>query len=88
MEFELGKVFHFILLYSPGFTGENCKCDLNMQNVDEESDLDDNCMADGSNIICSGRGKCRCGQCQCDEGYVGKFCKCSKDECPKGKTGT
>ena len=45
-------------------------------------------MADGSNIICNGRGKCRCGQCQCDEGYVGKFCKCSKDECPKGKTGT
>ena len=80
----------FLIFPNPnrsGFSGKQCKCDLKNKNVDDEADLEDLCGAEGSNTDpCNGRGKCRCGQCQCDPGYVGKFCQCDRDKCPKGKS--
>lgn len=36
------------------------------------------CIAfNGTTEICSGRGECICGRCNCDLGYKGQFCECS-----------
>jgi hypothetical protein len=32
-------------------------------------------MPDEGSTVCSGHGECRCGTCQCDKKYEGKYCE-------------
>merc|ERR1712079_624889 len=41
---------------------------------------DDN--SENSDVICNGRGECKCGICSCKEGSYGQFCECTDDSCP------
>lgn len=53
------------------WTGETCQC----------TQLPDECMAPGSEQVCSGRGDCQCGKCVCSLGpnydriYSGQYCE-------------
>ncbi|XP_053565049.1 LOW QUALITY PROTEIN: integrin beta-4 [Bombina bombina] len=60
--------------------GEFCNCLLE-ENKDSQS-----CIAPGSDLICSGRGECLCGVCQChsesnNRQYQGEFCQSNNFEC-------
>ena len=62
---------------SKGFSGKQCECggdSSSSQKVNQECEKDTN--------NCNGNGKCKCGKCECNEGYVGEFCTCELDECP------
>jgi len=56
----------------PGWTGSDCSC----------ADTTDTCVSPRGGEICSGKGECVCGECQCIEEngsrYSGKYC----EECP------
>jgi len=56
----------------PGWKGSNCAC----------RDSVDTCIAPGGGELCSGKGECVCGECQCVEEnggrYSGQFC----EDCP------
>jgi len=59
----------------PGWKGSNCAC----------RDTTDTCIPPGGGEVCSGKGECVCGECQCIEEnggrYSGQFCQeCST--CP------
>merc|ERR1712024_247399 len=33
-------------------------------------------------VVCSGHGKCECGLCHCESGYIGEHCACrNRDDC-------
>ncbi|XP_035705525.1 integrin beta-PS isoform X2 [Folsomia candida] len=71
----------------PPFFGEFCQCNAHEKAVpvDEKKA----CMADNSTEVCSGRGSCLCGHCDCskrhnsDEKYSGRFCECDNFSCEK-----
>ncbi|GBP33668.1 Integrin beta-PS [Eumeta japonica] len=61
--------------------GSNCQC----KGVGDNND-NSTCIASNSKLLCSGgRGACKCGKCECYDGYEGQYCEFSKDDCP-GKT--
>ncbi|KAM4691201.1 LOW QUALITY PROTEIN: integrin beta-4 [Rhinophrynus dorsalis] len=62
--------------------GEFCNCSSE-DNKDTQS-----CVAPGSQEICSGRGECLCGVCQClsdspSHQYQGEFCQFNNFQCPR-----
>ncbi|XP_075205731.1 integrin beta-4 isoform X3 [Anomaloglossus baeobatrachus] len=62
--------------------GEFCNCS-SLQAVDSQS-----CVAPNSTEICSGRGECLCGVCQCYgdspiHQYQGEFCQFNNFQCPR-----
>ena len=52
---------------SKGFSGRQCECDLSLRQTANQD-----CEAKSNN--CNGNGKCKCGKCECTEGYVGDDC--------------
>lgn len=68
-----------------GRLGPHCEC-----SVEDYSPSDDaNCISKPGEPICSGRGDCLCGQCNChanDFGQVfGRYCECDDFNCPRFK---
>ncbi|XP_040294729.1 integrin beta-4 isoform X2 [Bufo bufo] len=62
--------------------GEFCNCS-SLQAIDSQS-----CIAPNQTEICSGRGECLCGVCQCygespNHQYQGDFCQFNNFECPR-----
>ncbi|CAJ0955661.1 unnamed protein product [Ranitomeya imitator] len=62
--------------------GEFCNCS-SLQAIDSQS-----CVAPNSTEICSGRGECLCGVCQCSgespiHQYQGEFCQFNNFQCPR-----
>ncbi|XP_073444037.1 integrin beta-4 isoform X4 [Dendrobates tinctorius] len=62
--------------------GEFCNCS-SLQSIDSQS-----CVAPNSTEICSGRGECLCGVCQCSgespiHQYQGEFCQYNNFQCPR-----
>lgn len=52
----------------------------------KDSDSNKNCKADGSDVVCSGRGVCECGKCVCEQSRLGavygKYCELDDFSCP------
>lgn len=69
-----------------GKFGERCECDSATTTNGNDND---NCIAKGSQEICSGLGSCKCGKCECrkrsnpSEIISGKFCQCNNFSCKK-----
>ncbi|OQV13505.1 Integrin beta-PS [Hypsibius exemplaris] len=70
----------------PGTFGKFCECSTDsITGLDEEA----GCRQGNSSLICSGRGRCVCGQCQCfprpnsDENVYGKYCECDNFSCDR-----
>ncbi|CAI5690448.1 integrin beta-8 isoform X1 [Oreochromis niloticus] len=71
-----------------------CKQTQNGNNQEErpnygmikDSDSNKNCKADGSDVVCSGRGVCECGRCVCEQSRLGavygKYCELDDFSCP------
>ncbi|XP_068179626.1 integrin beta-1-like [Antennarius striatus] len=87
-EYSLGCSGHGALVcgrcecYSP-YVGQQCQTDAYFS-------LDERACRSGPNApLCSGRGKCVEGFCECDnrekpeEKYSGQFCQCSNFDCPR-----
>ena len=77
-----------LYLYSKGYAGPKCECDL--QNKESTSELDKHCYPNNTQTndpVCDGHGKCNCGQCLCNDQHVGTYCRCLKSKCPKGPGG-
>lgn len=69
----------------PGRLGPHCEC-----SVEDYSPSDDaNCIPKSGGPLCSGRGDCLCGQCNChanDFGQVwGRYCECDDFNCLRYK---
>ncbi|XP_033762160.1 integrin beta-6-like [Pecten maximus] len=64
-----------------GWSGDNCTCDERQTDIVACSPSGGNETLDTS--ICSGRGECRCGRCECDqpEFISGEFCQCNAKKC-------
>ncbi|CAE1317962.1 ITGB1 [Acanthosepion pharaonis] len=65
--------------------GKFCECD-GSEASDEE--VLSKCIQPGTSTVCSGRGRCMCGVCECasrtsssKETYSGKFCECDNYAC-------
>ena len=51
--------------------GRFCQCDTkNSDSVDIQ-----NCRRNSGSEVCSGRGNCNCGSCECKSGYTGRCCQ-------------
>lgn len=50
---------------NPGYTGKLCDCPIS----------NSTCAPLGQNKVCNNRGTCHCGECQCVNGYSGKYCE-------------
>jgi len=70
--------------------GKNCECKKNELNPQLQEDKCKKHKNDEK--MCSGRGQCRCGACECNQkffdgevigNYVGKFCECDNWDCPR-----
>lgn len=71
-----------------------CKQTQNGNNQEErpnygmikDPDSNKNCKADGSDVVCSGRGECECGKCVCEQSRLGavygKYCELDDFSCP------
>ncbi|XP_072041178.1 integrin beta-1-B-like [Amphiura filiformis] len=72
---------------NPNRYGEECECDIESGTGEGF----ENCRASDSTLICSGRGGCYCGKCQCFERpnpldvISGPFCQCDNFSCDKYK---
>lgn len=73
----------FFFLYRAGTT---CECDL--LNLESSKQLDNLCRLQIADLregvdalklgsICSDRGECNCGKCNCNLGFSGKYCECT-----------
>lgn len=52
-----------------GFQGHKCHCKeggINNQNIDEDKCINPK-APNATKVVCSGQGKCDCGQCKCNE---------------------
>lgn len=74
-------------LCEQGWLGKTCECDAT--NYGSSKELEHQCRvplgdggAGGSSLgaICSDRGECICGECNCNYGFTGEHCDCK--ECP------
>ena len=54
--------------YCRAFSGRFCECDEGKQSHESE------CHTPNGQE-CSNRGKCECGKCNCEKGFVGKCCQ-------------
>lgn len=68
--------------------GRHCECNAN--NLSSDRDSSQGCRPDNTTEIdCSGRGNCVCGQCECesrtnlDEIISGTFCECDNFSCDR-----
>ena len=66
------------------FFGDRCQCPGNHSNpLNPES----SCRQDSQLQLCSGRGSCECGVCQCDKQpdmeVWGQFCECDNVSCDR-----
>lgn len=70
-----------------GFYGDRCECSGNSA-VNEDVSV---CQMEAESEVCSGRGYCKCGGCQCnpssepEEIFSGKFCECSNYRCSRNR---
>ncbi|CAG2105381.1 unnamed protein product [Medioppia subpectinata] len=67
------------------FYGRRCECDAKEANPAEE---EQSCIRGNDTKVCSGRGACRCGECECykreaPEEVTGKFCECDNFSCDR-----
>lgn len=51
--------------------GRFCQCDTSKA----ESTDTTTCQRPGTGEVCSGKGKCDCGSCDCTQGYTGQCCQ-------------
>ena len=49
--------------------------DIFGQQEEDQSQLEASCVAEGGTEVCSGRGTCFYGVCECEEGYEGGHCE-------------
>uniref|UniRef100_A0A0N5BVI4 INB domain-containing protein n=1 Tax=Strongyloides papillosus TaxID=174720 RepID=A0A0N5BVI4_STREA len=72
-----------------GYGGERCECEFNKYGVSSNDELNNKCKASGDSEVCSGKGKCRCGVCQCTFHDIikGRFCECDNSACPSDDDG-
>ncbi|KAK7070025.1 Integrin beta-1, partial [Halocaridina rubra] len=66
-----------------GYVGRHCECEVDSAYTDITSD--NLCRMDNSSSVCSGRGMCVCGKCQCNkreppQEIYGEFCQCTNYE--------
>ncbi|XP_062517836.1 delta-like protein 1 [Corticium candelabrum] len=45
------------------------------------------CRSSEDAEVCSSHGECECGECQCQEGWQGRFCDCTTEICPSDESG-
>ncbi|XP_055355464.1 integrin beta-PS-like [Paramacrobiotus metropolitanus] len=71
----------------PGTFGRSCECNADTVPGDDKNI---GCRADNTSaVLCSGRGQCVCGECQCDpmqsvnEVISGKHCECDNFSCDR-----
>nr|XP_040583896.1 LOW QUALITY PROTEIN: integrin beta-PS-like [Lepeophtheirus salmonis] len=71
-----------------GFMGESCECESNFT-VEEQNEacLDPNSSKEEESKICSSRGKCICGECECSKSFYGTYCQCDDLSCPMNVEG-
>ncbi|XP_064646617.1 integrin beta pat-3-like [Lineus longissimus] len=66
--------------------GKNCECDGSQFDIDVNNEQ---CKQTNSSSVCSGKGSCVCGVCECDvrgrgqsnQHYTGEFCQCDDFSC-------
>uniref|UniRef100_A0AC35TTJ3 INB domain-containing protein n=1 Tax=Rhabditophanes sp. KR3021 TaxID=114890 RepID=A0AC35TTJ3_9BILA len=70
------------------YGGDRCECELSRYGVSSNEELFGQCKNEDDSV-CSNKGKCRCGRCQCNFPDVikGKFCECDNGSCPKDADG-
>ncbi|XP_065840310.1 integrin beta-1-like [Oscarella lobularis] len=62
-----------VCVCNPGYTGTACECSLSLDTCKDQ-------LADDK--VCNGQGKCSCGKCICEEGFIGDYCEtCATQEC-------
>ncbi|XP_072041175.1 integrin beta-1-A-like [Amphiura filiformis] len=70
---------------NPNRYGKECECDVESGTGEGY----ENCRSSNSTLICSGRGECYCGECQCflrqnpKEVISGPFCECDNFSCDR-----
>ena len=73
-----------------GFYGDSCECSKEDQgtSIDTLSNEDlKKCKNPNSNAICSNKGTCSCGKCDCNLPYFGSYCECREETCDCGDNG-
>ncbi|XP_060070734.1 integrin beta-PS-like [Ylistrum balloti] len=71
---------------NPGFYGRTCNCDAGNATSEE---IQSQCIKNNTNLVCSNRGECVCGKCECAarsqnsaQRYSGEHCECDDYSCP------
>ncbi|KAJ8025024.1 Integrin beta-1 [Holothuria leucospilota] len=74
----------------PGRYGDTCECTGSSEENQDQSEKNIFCKPDNTtDILCSGRGQCICGECLCnkpmrqDEVVWGTYCECNNLACPR-----
>ncbi|XP_049808264.1 integrin beta-PS-like [Schistocerca nitens] len=75
---EMGTLVCGNCACNSGRFGERCEC-----NGTDILDDEEVCRSSNSSEICSGRGRCICGKCYCEEkeGVSGDYCECDEFSC-------
>ena len=79
-----------------GFLGNKCECSLNQllantnsaesgNSVNDTVLIENPCKRSPNDKLCSSQGFCRCGKCQCYDGFHGDYCQCGNFECPRSE---
>uniref|UniRef100_A0A1I7VTQ3 EGF_2 domain-containing protein n=1 Tax=Loa loa TaxID=7209 RepID=A0A1I7VTQ3_LOALO len=67
----------------PGKGGSHCECDLKQHGASSAQELENRCRKTPKDLICSGNGQCKCGNCVCNVEHVrGDYCECENMSCP------
>ncbi|XP_050434816.1 integrin beta-PS isoform X2 [Adelges cooleyi] len=74
----------------PFHFGRTCECDANNNRHGNDTSLVSGCRTNNeTEVNCSGRGECNCGQCDCqqrinpDEKVYGTYCECDNFSCDR-----
>ncbi|XP_025415221.1 integrin beta-PS isoform X2 [Sipha flava] len=74
----------------PMHFGRTCECDANNNRHGNDTNKGSSCRANNeTEINCSGRGECNCGQCDChsrtnpEERVYGQYCECDNFSCDR-----
>ncbi|XP_001357510.4 integrin beta-nu [Drosophila pseudoobscura] len=79
---DQGYLYCGMCVCDEGWTGTYCMCPTDHTNITTNEALLLQCREpnpdDGgrSAQVCSNRGECDCGSCNCDPGYTGDYCEC------------